>query len=75
MKHLRCKILKDRPGKEFRAPETRQSQDQACSLKGLRDPGSTWRIYFFKLLPDKTAGFEADWPLTCPDILKAIGPS
>lgn len=41
---------------EFRASETRQSQGQACTLKELRDSGSTWRIYFFRWLPDKTTG-------------------
>ena len=42
-------------------------------FKGLKDPGSTGRLAFFRLLPDKTASFEADWPLICPDIYKAIG--
>lgn len=54
----------ERPGKEeFRARETRHCQDQGCAFKGLRHAGSTWRIYFSRLLPDKIDAFEADCPL------------
>lgn len=41
---------------EFRAHETKKSQDQAYALKELRDTGSFWRTHFLRLLPDKAAG-------------------
>lgn len=70
MKHLRCEILKDRPGKqEFRTGESRQSHNYTFSLKKLRDPEPAWKTYIFRFLPGKTAGLlEGDWLPMCTNI-------